>query len=472
MSSITRSGERLKRDSLGLSQIIASTLANIAPAMSFFFGFGLIVTGAGVGAPLTILVAMVVILFLTNTLAEFSKYRPSTGSFVTFIGMSFGPVAGAAASLFVVTGYCIAAASVVVIAGGWAAQTLQVFLGIHVPWQVLSIVVTGIVGLLVSRGISLSTTWAAIFFYFELVLLLVGAVIMLYVNRASLSWAPLMFSSVVGGWKGIGLGFPLAIYLFIGWENSAMLAEETTNPRRNVPRALIPGTLSIGILYMFLAFATETAFHNNVTAIGNSSIPFVDAFKASAAGILIIAYIAGVTSIFSSLIGLTNAQARILFSSSREGLLPAFFGKIHPQHRTPHAAMWAYIVMALLIVLVFGTIYAIDPVTLFGDTGTLGTIPVVVTYLITNLALPVYMLRHHRADFSFIRHLLIPLLGTVFMLFPLYGLVQFGQPYPFNIYPYLALGLLVLSLIYGAILANRDPDLVQRIGSYVADEEY
>ena len=166
MSTIIRSGERLQRDSLGLSQIIAATLANIAPAMSFFFGFGLIVSGAGVGAPLTILVAMVVILFLTNTLAEFSKYRPSTGSFVTFIGMAFGPMAGAAASLFVVTGYCIAASSVVVIAGGWAASTLHVFLGINIPWQVLSVIVTAIVGILVSRGISLSTTWAAIFFYF------------------------------------------------------------------------------------------------------------------------------------------------------------------------------------------------------------------------------------------------------------------------------------------------------------------
>ena len=472
MSTITRSGERLKRDSLGLQQIIASTLANIAPAMSFFFGFGLIVSGAGVGAPLTILVAMVVILFLTNTLAQFSRYRPSTGSFVTFIGMSFGPVAGAAASLFVVTGYCIAAASVVVISGGWASQTLQVFLGIHVPWQLLSIIVTGIVGLLVSRGISLSTTWAAIFFYFELVLLLIGAIIMLVVNHASISWAPLMVSSVTGGWKGIGLGFPLAIYLFIGWENSAMLAEETTNPRRNVPRALITGTLAIGILYMFLAFATETAFHNNLKAISASAIPFVDAFKASAAAALIIAYIAGVTSIFSSLIGLTNAQARILFSSSREGLLPAFFGKIHPQHRTPHAAMWAYIIMALLIVLIFGTAYSIDPVTLFGDTGTLGTIPVVVTYLITNLALPVYMLRYHRSDFNALWHLIVPVIGTIAMLFPLYGLVEPGQPYPFNIYPYLALGLLVISLIYGAILAKRDPDLVQRIGSYVADEDY
>ncbi len=472
MSTITRSGERLKRDSLGLSQIIASTLANIAPAMSFFFGFGLIVSGAGVGAPLTILAATVVILFLTNTLAQFSKYRPSAGSFVTFIGMAFGPVSGAAASLFVVTGYCIAASSVVVISGGWAAQTLQVFLGIHVPWQLLSVIFTAIVGLLVSRGISLSTTWAAIFFYFELILLLVGAVIMLVVNRHFISMVPFLLSSVPNGLKGIGLGFPLAIYLFIGWENSAMLAEETTNPRRNVPRALITGTVSIGILYMFIAFATETAFHNNLKDISASAIPFVDAFKASAAGIIIIAYLAGVTSIFSSLIGLTNAQARILFNSSREGLLPAFFGKIHPQHRTPHAAMWAYIIVALLIVLVFGTVYAIDPVTLFGDTGTLGTIPVVVTYLITNLALPVYMLRHHRSEFNVFWHLIIPVLGTILMLFPLYGLVEPGQPYPFNIYPYLSLGLLVVSLIYGAILAKRDPDLVQRIGSYVADEEY
>ena len=463
-------GHRLQKDSLGLSQIIASTLANIAPAMSFFFGFGVIVAGAGVGAPLTILLAMVVILFLTNTLAEFSKYRPSTGSFVTFIGMAFGPTSGAAAAIFVVVGYVIAASSVVVISGGWAHSTLQLFLGINVPWQLLSVIVTGIVGLLVARGISLSTTWAAIFFYFELVLLLIGAIIMLVVNHAAITWAPFLPSNISGGLAGVGAGFPLAIYLFIGWENSAMLAEETTNPRRNVPRALITGTLAIGVLYMFLAYATEIAFHSDAKAIGNSALPFVDAFKASAAGLLIVAYIAGVTSIFSCLIGLTNAQARILFNSSREGLLPAFFGKIHPLYRTPHVSMWIYVLVALAIVLIFGYAYNIDPVTLFGDTGTLGTIPVIVTYLITNLALPAYMLKYHREEFSPLKHFIIPVLGTVLMLFPLYGLVEPGQSYPFNIYPYLALGLLVISIIYGAIIAKASPDLAQRIGSYVADD--
>ena len=118
----TRTDRRLRQESLGLSQIIASTLANMAPAMSFFFGFGVIVSGAGVGSPLTIVLAMVVVLFLTNTLAEFSRYRPSTGSFVTFIGMAFGPAVGAAASVVVTVGYCIAAASTVAVFRRLGAQ--------------------------------------------------------------------------------------------------------------------------------------------------------------------------------------------------------------------------------------------------------------------------------------------------------------------------------------------------------------
>jgi len=466
-----RAGSHLRRDSLGLSQIVASTLANIAPAMSFYFGFGVIVAGAGVGAPLTILLAMLVVLFLSNTLAEFSRYRPSTGSFVTFIGMSFGPVAGAAASIFVTVGYCIVTASVVAISGGWAHSTWLLFVGGDVPWELLSVVATMIVGILVARGIGVSTTWAAIFFYFELLLLLAGAVIMLWVNRTAISWAPLSPASLSGGVAGVGAGFPLAIYLFIGWENSAMLAEETIDPRRNVPRALVTGTLVIGVLYVLLAYSTEIAFHDNAAAIGKSAIPFVDAFKVSAAGLLLLAYLAGLTSIFSSLIGAANSQARILFNCGREGLLPRFFGKIHPRHRTPHVATWTFVVCSLAIVLIFGYRYKIDPVTLFGEAGTLGAIPIILIYLLTNLALPVYMLRHHRAEFSPIRHLVIPLLGSGLMLFPLYGLVEPGQPYPFNLYPYWALGLLILSVAYGVVLSGAAPDLVQRLGSYVADEE-
>ena len=469
MSVLSIKADRLSRNALGLPQIVASTLANIAPAVSFYFGFGVIVGGAGVAAPLTIIVAMVAILFLSNTLAEFSKYRPSTGSFVTFIGMAFGPTAGAAASLFTVVGYAIAAAAIVAISGGWAHDTIKLFLGVDIPWQLLAVIATAICGVLVARGVRISTTWAAVFFYFELTLLLVAAVVMLILNRDALSLAPFMPSNLSGGLAGVGLGFPLAVYSFVGWENSATLAEETQDPRKNIPRALVVGTLAIGLVYIFLAYATEIAFHNDAKAISDSTIPFIDAVKASSAALLIVAYLAGVTSIFSCLLGLTNSQARILFSSAREGLLPRIFGKIHPQSHTPYIAMWSYIVLATVIALVFG--WNLQPVDIFGYTGTLGTIPIVIIYLVTNIALPVYVLRFHRNDFSVMRHAIVPLIALVLTLFPLWGLVQPGQPAPFNLFPAVAGVGLLISILYGVILARRNPDLVQRIGSYVADEE-
>src|SRR5271170_7143404 len=102
---------RLRRNTLSLSHIVATTLAGIAPAMSFFFGFAVIVQGAGLAAPLTILTAMVGILFLTNTIAEFSRFIPSAGSFVTFTGKAFSPSIGTAVSVFITFGYIVAAST-------------------------------------------------------------------------------------------------------------------------------------------------------------------------------------------------------------------------------------------------------------------------------------------------------------------------------------------------------------------------
>src|SRR5580693_3519031 len=157
-----RSGSevRLRRNTLALSHIVATTLASIAPAMSFFFGFAVIVQGAGLAAPLTILTAMIVILFLTNTIAEFSSLTPSTGSFVTFTGKAFGPSVGIAVSVFLTFGYIVAASTVVSIAGSWVAETLKLFLGVSIHWAVLTVVISVAIGWLAVRGVAISTLWS------------------------------------------------------------------------------------------------------------------------------------------------------------------------------------------------------------------------------------------------------------------------------------------------------------------------
>lgn len=460
---------RLRRSALSLSHIVASTLASIAPAMSFFFGFAMIVQGAGVAAPLTILTAMLVILFLTNTVAQFSRFTPSAGSFVTFTGKAFGPSTGAAVSVFLTFGYIVASSTVISIGGVWIAETLRMILGLSIHWAILMVLIAGATGWLVMRGIGISTLWSGIFFYFEAALLVLGSIFMLAAHRHFLTLAPFRFSNLTGGIAGLGAGFPLAVYLFIGWENSAMLAEETENPRRNTPRALITGTLAIGIFYIFLAYATVVGFKMDAHALGASRLPFIDGLKASAPALLVVAYVAGVTSILGSLIGLVNSQARILFNSGREGLLPEFLGKIHPRHQTPHSAMWVFLIAAVALILGFCLFGRIAPKEYFDCAGTLGTIPIILTYMLTNIALPVYVLRYHRSELDILRHVLLPVAGTLVMLFPLWGLVQPGQSWPFNVFPWITLGVLALSIIYGLVIARLSPGLAHRIGVYVAD---
>src|SRR5437762_11607338 len=99
---------RLQRGALGLIDIATSTMANIAPAMSFFFSSALIVQAAGIASPLIIVAAAIAIALLGNTLAEFSRAFPSTGSFITFIGTTFGPVIAVTTTIVVSLGYIFA----------------------------------------------------------------------------------------------------------------------------------------------------------------------------------------------------------------------------------------------------------------------------------------------------------------------------------------------------------------------------
>jgi hypothetical protein len=91
--------------------------------------------------------------------------------------------------------------------------------------------------------------------------------------------------------------------------------------------------------------------------------------------------------------------------------------------------------------------------------------------LIANVALPVYFRRFHPERFNPLTHLILPLLGAAAIGYPLYELVKPGQPAPFNHYPLIAFGVLVVALIYGAIVYRRDPSLGQRVGSIVADAD-
>ena len=460
---------RLARGVLSNFDIAAATLANIAPAMSFFFGFATLVTTAGIAAPLTVVAAAVAIALLGNTLTQFSRSRPSTGSFVTFVGRAFGGYSAVVTAVVLSVGYIIAVASVVAISGGWTETLINHYLHVKIPWQILTALLTlGALYLIVS-GAKPSTGVAAVFFGFELLLLVVIAVALLVQHSGHINLSPLDPGKLHRGFSGLSLGFPLAVFLFVGWENSAAMAEESQDPRAGVGRAVFSSVALVAVVYVFLSYATVVGFDDNAAKLTSANVPMVDAAQGVAGFLAFLAYLAGFTSIVSSLISATNSQARIIFSSGREGLLPSLTARVTRRTRTPWVAFLVYLGLALGLTYVFG--WNTDPVVFFGEIATLGTILIAFTYLVANLALPVYFRRFHPERFSPLTHLVLPLLGAAAIGYPLEQLVKPGQPHPFNVYPWIALGVLVAALVYGAIVYARDPALGERVGSIVADAD-
>lgn len=460
---------RLQQGALNLFDIATATMANIAPAMSFFFSYALIVQFAGVGSPLVIIMAVVAIALLGNTLAEFSRSIPSTGSFITFIGKTFGPVMAVTTTIVISIGYIVAMSSVIDISGGWTQIILQHYFNINVPWQLLTLIFAALVFYLMVRGVHVSTQWAGIFFVLEMIVLVLVSVVALATNTAHLSLAPFNPANISGGLSGFGLGFPVAVYLFVGWENSAALAEETNEPRRNVPKAIYSSILLMGLSYLLFAYATVVAFHYDTNALAAAQVPFITAAQKISGVLVLFAYIAGFTSTMGAMIAGSNSQARLIFNAAREGLLPVSLARMTTRARTPWVSFIVFLGIGLAIVYIFG--WNVPPVTFFGDIATLGTILIALTYLVSNLALPVYYRRYHPDQFSWLRHLILPILGVLAIGFPLWALVQPGQAAPFNYFPWISLGVIVIALIYAIILTRRDPMVGERVGSIVADRE-
>jgi amino acid transporter len=471
------SAERLHRGALGLIDISASTMANIGPAYSFYFGFAGIVLAAGIASPLVIVVAIIAIALLGNTLAQFSRAQPSTGGFITFVGKTFGGTSAVTTALLCGAGYIIAISSVLVISGGFLSIMIQYYTGTAIPWIIFSAVFTAAAMFMMFRGVAVSTKLAGFFFGFELLVLLVVSIAALIKNGGHLSGVPFEPSHITNHFSGLALAFPLGVYLFIGWENSAALAEETNNPRRNVPRAVFMSIALMAVTYLILAYSTVSAFHYNITALTSADIPFVNVAHSVANWLTFIAYLAGLTSTLGVLIAAVNSQCRLIFNAGREGLLPRWIGYVHPVRRTPVNAIITFVAVASGITAVWalghligGHTNSLSALNFFFESSTMGTILILVVYFLANLALPFYYRKYRPQEFNIIKHIVLPVLGMVAIAVPIYYLCKPPQPQPYDWFPFAALGVIVVSVIYSIWLVRRDPGLGDRVGSIVADE--
>ncbi len=454
----------LRAGQLGTAEITASTVANIGPGIDFYFGFGVIAATAGVAAPLTIVAAGVATLLLAYVVSEFTRAEPSAGSFITYVESAFGPRFGVLTASLVAIGYTVAIAAVFTMSGGVVALILAHYASWEPPWEPLSLVFTAGAIWLAARGVRISTAVVGIAVVSQVLVMVAVCAVVLIDERHVLSTIPFQWSHVTGGLAGLSAGFPLAIYMFIGWENGPALAEEARDPRRTIPRALNIAVVATTVLFVLFAYATVTGFHYDVSSVGRASIPFLSVAEKYTGDFAVLAWLVGAVSVFATLIAAVNSQSRMLFDAGRSGLLPRWLGRLRSGHDTPLNALVAMAVAGLSIIAVWWLAHATgvasgstDPVGLYAECSTMGTIVIFVVYALTAAALPVFIWRRHRSRFSLARHIAVPILGGLAIAIPFVELCRPGQPYPYNVFPYLALAIVALSAVYAVVALRRDP---------------
>jgi len=449
---------------LGPADVTASTVANIGPGIDFYFAFGVIAVTAGVAAPLTIIAAGVAVFFLAFVVAEFTKLEPSAGSFITYVETSLGPKAGVVTALLITIGFTVAIAGVFTMAGGMVSLTLEHYTSWHPSWLPIALVMSAGAISLTLRGASLSTAVVGIAIVIQVMIMVAVCVVVLVDQRDHLSGAPFSWSHLNNGLAGLSAGFPLALYMLIGWENAPALAEETRNPRRTIPRALYLALAFTTLLFVVFAYTTVTGFHYDTSSIGRASVPFLEMADHYLGSAAILAWLAGIASVLCTLVAAVNSQARVIFDGGRSGLLPSRLGKARPPGQTPVTALLAMGVVGLGIVVVWWLCHvtgllggAAEPVTLYAECSTMGTILVLFVYVLTALSLPVFIWRRHRDSFSVLRHVVMPALGTLALVIPFVELFQPGQPVPYSVFPYLSVAILIAAALTAGYVVRRNP---------------
>jgi amino acid transporter len=138
--------------------------------------------------------------------------------------------------------------------------------------------------------------------------------------------------------QGIYIGATFSVFAFSGWETTTPLAEETRDPRKAVPIALVSSVLLVGSVDLVVSWGAVLGLgpRNVASAAGGERNPlFALADRVWGFGWAFLLF-ALLNSAFCTALGGLNATVRMWYAMGRTGALPTWLGHIHPRWRTPN----------------------------------------------------------------------------------------------------------------------------------------
>ncbi len=421
----------LKANAMGLFGDFVAGIATVAPSSSVAFTLALMLSFAGLSSPFAVLVVGVGMLFVAVGYSRLNNWRPNAGAPFVWVGAVLRPWLGFAVGLGAILGMLFANIGNIALAGSYLISVVAP--NSH-PSSVLvwivSAVLLAIVVMLAIRGVrpSIRVQMALLVLEYAIVILFVVLALVYEVGRhhagvRAPSVAMFTPSLSLGGFKGItSAAVPIA-FLYLGWESTLVLSEETTNSKVNPGRAAILGLVFLIIWYTLLTVVFQgIASPQNIIAHGTDVLAYAGTILLPGPFERLLP-----VAVFVAVFGTTQLQliasSRVVWAMARDKLLPNFLSSLS-KHQAP---LWAGIIL--------GAIPALALIPYFASTSANAAIGDVISaagiwYLFMYAVIAFTSVWFYRRSLMrnarfFVGSGLVPVIGGIMMVIALvYGLIK------------------------------------------------
>jgi amino acid transporter len=469
----TATPQGLQRGVLTVPNAIALSAAAMAPVLAVVLNAPAAAAAAGAALPLSFLIAFIACALVGNTVVQFARKLPSAGSFYTFNRAGLGPAAGFFTGWLFWIGYAILAPGLFSAFGAFVHDYVLATFHADVQWWLFSMIAMAIVFGLSVRSIKASVNVDLTLLVVEVIVFLILGIVAITTAGSGNSGTYLLTSAAPTGFAGVGLGVVFGILSFIGFDAAATLGEETRNPRKSIPFAITGALGAVGIFYVLMMYALAAGYGLNDPAKMGAFLKDPNPFVTLAANVtpwlLQPIELAAIAGIFSCFLAIHNTTVRVMFSMGRDQVLPASLGRIHQTWYSPVRAIVAQSIFTVVIGIGVGIWLGPGATGAYGFTGTIGTVAIVIVYIMSNIALVKYFWK--LAERKVITHVIVPILGVLALIYPLYAVANPAQSWPFNLVPIIVLLWIAAGVVLYFYYKAKSPEKIAALGSFITEED-
>jgi len=449
----------LRSQCLSFSEVIGQSVANIAPSATPTFTIAIVFGLAGNGTWLAFLFATLAVLLVGIHINYFATRSASPGALYTFITEGAGNFPGFVSGSGLVLAYLLCACAVVPCYAKFFNSILAyVGVGAHIPVIVVAFVGMVIAWYVVYKDVKVSAKIMLTFEAVSLTLIMILGVIVFARSGFKPYLGLFMLKGVTV--KNLGLGLVLAFFSFVGFESAAALGHEAKDPFRAIPRAVLISGAIVGAIFVVFSLLEVVGYMGTGQDLGQAATPL--AFLAERNGVgwmgLLISF-GAMISFWSCAVACITAAARVVLSMSKQRLMPKATAQVHSSNQTPYIAVTVISVISFVIpgILLF---YKLAEMDIFAYLGSISTLGFLLSYIMIVIAAPIFL--HKRKELR-PAHIVVAVLSTIVLMIPMIGSVYPWPAYPFNLFPLIFLGWVVLSVMWYAVADS------YRIGAIASD---